>query len=201
MFTRCENPKAPNFKYYGGRGIKICERWRDFDLFIADMGERPSGTSLDRFPDGDGDYEPGNCRWATAHSQITNRSNGALTEDLVQEIWGRYEHGENQSSIAKRVGATVAVVHEVLCQNNWRGSVNGPGYEPISRNHPVPDPGICPSLIEARALYISLDEASALAGKSTSTIMRWINEGRLTKYVTDHKIRVRRAEIDAIGAV
>src|SRR5688572_8625559 len=73
MVTRCENPNTERFARYGGRGIKVCERWRVFDNFLADMGERPPNTTLDRFPNKDGHYEPGNCRWATAKQQAANR--------------------------------------------------------------------------------------------------------------------------------
>lgn len=73
MRQRCYNPKSQRFKYYGGRGIKICSRWlTSFDNFIEDMGRRPKGKSLDRI-DVDGDYEPDNCRWATQTEQIVNR--------------------------------------------------------------------------------------------------------------------------------
>ena len=73
MRQRCYNPKSQRFKYYGGRGIKICSRWlTSFDNFIEDMGRRPKGKSLDRI-DVDGDYEPNNCRWATQTEQIVNR--------------------------------------------------------------------------------------------------------------------------------
>jgi hypothetical protein len=72
MIQRCCNPKTANFKYYGGRGITVCERWRSFENFVADMGERPTGKTLDRL-DTDGNYEPSNCQWATPTEQIANR--------------------------------------------------------------------------------------------------------------------------------
>jgi hypothetical protein len=73
MRARCNNPKALNYVNYGGRGIKVCERWATFENFLADMGERPSGMTLDRYPDKNGNYEPGNCRWATQEQQQRNR--------------------------------------------------------------------------------------------------------------------------------
>ncbi|MCK5604208.1 hypothetical protein KAR91_20135 [Candidatus Pacearchaeota archaeon] len=74
MRARCNNPKAINFKYYGGRGITICDRWRNsFKDFLADMGERPAGMTIDR-RDPDGNYEPSNCRWSTQSIQSKNRS-------------------------------------------------------------------------------------------------------------------------------
>jgi hypothetical protein len=72
MIQRCTNPARDNFAYYGGRGIKFDDRWRDFTAFLHDMGERPEGTTLDRV-DNDGDYTPDNCRWATMKAQSNNR--------------------------------------------------------------------------------------------------------------------------------
>ena len=72
---RCDKSNHHAFKNYGGRGITFCERWRGehgFENFLADMGERPKGKTLDRYPDNDGNYEPGNCRWATSREQLLN---------------------------------------------------------------------------------------------------------------------------------
>lgn len=72
MIQRCKNARNKRFKDYGGRGIKVCDRWHGFTVFLADMGEKPPGLTLDRI-DNDGNYEPGNCRWATAAEQRANK--------------------------------------------------------------------------------------------------------------------------------
>lgn len=74
MLERCRRPTNTVFKFYGGRGIKVCERWQVFDNFLADMGEPPLGMTLEREKT-DGDYEPSNCRWATMKEQQRNRRN------------------------------------------------------------------------------------------------------------------------------
>lgn len=80
MIERCENPNLPRYAAWGGRGIKVCERWQDVHAFLADMGYRPSPEhSIDRI-DNDGDYRPENCRWATMREQSDNTRRAHLVE-------------------------------------------------------------------------------------------------------------------------
>lgn len=93
MRGRCLNPNDSDFKDYGGRGITVCERWNDFAAFFEDMGPRQHGETIDRI-DVNGNYEPGNCRWAPAGIQSRNkRNNHRLTingETLTLAEWCRH---------------------------------------------------------------------------------------------------------------
>ena len=79
MRQRCTNPNAISYKYYGGRGIKICARWLKFEAFLEDMGERPKKLSLER-RDNNGNYEPDNCYWATSKEQQRNTRRNRLID-------------------------------------------------------------------------------------------------------------------------
>jgi len=107
MRTRCENRNQKGFAYWGGAGVRVCKRWRSFELFLADMGERPSlHHSLDRYPDPNGNYEPGNVRWATSKEQQHNRRDSVVIEAFGLKL-SLYEwearNGVKSDTIQKRL--------------------------------------------------------------------------------------------------
>jgi hypothetical protein len=124
MLSRCENPRHVNYPDYGARGIRVCERWHTFENFLADVGRRPHGTrgkrplySLDRFPDNDGDYEPGNVRWATPEEQNRNtRANRFVvvhgTELLLIDALAKY--GTSSRTFYERIARGMSVEDAVL---------------------------------------------------------------------------------------
>jgi hypothetical protein len=116
MRGRCLTPTDPKYPDYGGRGIKICERWMEFENFLEDMGEPPPGLTIDRYPDNDGDYEPGNCRWATPEEQANNRRSSRFVElggeRLTIAEWSRrtgIDHRILQRRIASGVSPEIAL--------------------------------------------------------------------------------------------
>jgi hypothetical protein len=110
MMTRCNNSTYFRYKDYGGRGIKVCDRWHKFENFLADMGERPEGTTLDR-KDNDGDYCLENCRWATPKEQCNNTR---------RNVWIKYKgETKNVTQWAKSIGITGALLRQRLTRDGW----------------------------------------------------------------------------------
>ena len=110
MLNRCRNPNIRDWKHYGGRGITVCERWHKFEHFFADMGECPAGLSLDRWPNNEGNYEPGNCRWATDLQQARNcRSNTIYTVAGITDCL---------TALCERLGAKYHMIKARL-QRGW----------------------------------------------------------------------------------
>ena len=85
MHYRCKNPKCSGYERYGGAGITVCERWQSFEVFLADMGERPAGMTLDR-KNSAGNYEPENCKWSPWHEQEGNRRNNVFVVMFGERI-------------------------------------------------------------------------------------------------------------------
>lgn len=111
MRKRCENRNASRFRYYGARGITVCERWRAYENFLADMGLRPSEChSLDRI-DNSGNYEPGNCRWATVIEQRNNTRSNRLITHMGRE--------QTLTQWCRELGISASVVHDRLNKLKW----------------------------------------------------------------------------------
>jgi hypothetical protein len=132
MRARCRNEKLHSFQYYGGRGIRVCDRWRDsFEAFLADMGRRPSSNhSIDRI-NNDGNYEPGNCRWATRAQQAQNRRNNPrpivgslnswakLTEDTVREARRLRQVGFSFGRLARKFAVAKSTMQAAIKGQKW----------------------------------------------------------------------------------
>ncbi len=120
MTGRCANATHHAFADYGGRGIRVCERWRDsFEAFLADMGERPAGMSIDRI-DNDGNYEPSNCRWATAKEQSRNRRTGKLCEVSAALIRHMHRRGARNIDLVWAFGIGAASISGIVSGRTWR---------------------------------------------------------------------------------
>jgi hypothetical protein len=119
MIYRCESPQHRGYPRYGGRGIRVCDRWHDFRAFAADIerdiGPRPAGLTLDRV-DNDGHYEPGNVRWATWAQQAVNSTHPGkrLSDDDALACLARWQDGEPISALAREHGVHNSVMNRRL---------------------------------------------------------------------------------------
>lgn len=135
---RTTNPNHKSYHDYGGRGISMCDRWRDnFEAFYADMGPRPTlKHSLDRYPDQNGDYEPGNCRWATWTEQANNKRNNRLLTVKGQTMtipeWSR-QTGLSQSCLLQRLRAGRSEDEMLLPADRQRKSLTASGWDEVRR--------------------------------------------------------------------
>ncbi len=122
MLARCTSETHRYYSSYGGRGIQVCDRWRGkdgFANFLADMGDKPAGMSIDRI-DNDGNYEPGNCRWASATTQGRNRRNTKLTYELAEAVRSMCRQGAVKADIARAFGIAQSTVRAIELRKTWR---------------------------------------------------------------------------------
>ena len=110
---RCTNPEHPRWKDWGGRGITMCERWMGFEYFLADMGEKPPGLTLER-KNNNGNYEPGNCRWATYAAQSMNKRNTKLTPEVIVQIRELHAGGLTIGKIGRELNLNRHTVAKAL---------------------------------------------------------------------------------------
>jgi len=119
MLQRCENPLNAAYKNYGARGITVCRRWHDIASFIADMGDKPVGASLERKNNNRG-YSPSNCVWATATAQSRNRRFAKLTLEKAEDMRAKRATGWTRKQLAAEFAVSEATVKKVLSGAYWR---------------------------------------------------------------------------------
>ena len=120
MRGRCSNPKNRRFKYYGGRGIKVCKRWNKFSLFFKDMGKRPGkGFSIERI-NNDGNYSPGNCKWGSAKEQSRNRRTVKMSLEKSVRLIELKKSGIKTSKIKEIFGISQTTVDKIFRGDSWK---------------------------------------------------------------------------------
>ena len=116
--ARCNNQNHHKYPIYGGVGIKVCPEWDDFEVFLADMGTRPEGCTIDRI-DSTGDYTKSNCRWSNIHIQNRNRSSVKLSEEDIPFIRLFAQHGYPNTKIANMFGVDNSSIGKILKGKIW----------------------------------------------------------------------------------
>ena len=119
MLMRCRYPDRDVTDKYINRGISVCDRWLDFNNFLADMGERPAGTTIDRKDNSKG-YSPENCQWSTTISQARNRRNARLNYEQALDIAVRMLAGESPKALSVEYGISESLPREIHRGRTWR---------------------------------------------------------------------------------
>lgn len=118
MRQRCMNPNSDKFHWYGGRGIAVCPQWESFEQFLADMGERPAGMTLDRI-NNDGPYSPENCRWATQLEQTRKQEKNKLSEALAAQLRADRATGMTYAALGAKYGVSQTTAHKCAIGATW----------------------------------------------------------------------------------
>ena len=123
MKRRCNDPKNPQFHYYGGRGIKVCDKWLSFAGFFEDMGECPPKFTIERI-DSNGHYEKKNCVWATMTDNLRNRSSVKLNLQKVHEIKQLLQTKSfTQKQIGQRYNVDPSIISNIHTNKYWKTEV------------------------------------------------------------------------------
>lgn len=133
MLQRCFNPRCKNYANYGARGITVCERWKTFENFYADMGSKPDGLTLERMNNA-GNYEPSNCRWATYTDQLNNNRRNRIIEFSGERLnltqWAA-KLGINRAALDSRIKRGMPLEH-ALSAVTYQSRI---GYHAVDEKH------------------------------------------------------------------
>lgn len=118
MRSRCNSPSNDKFKWYGGRGIKVCQEWGTFEQFLIDMGERPKGMTIDRI-NNDGDYTPSNCVWLSPLDQTRKQSKNKLSLELASLLRFDRESKMTYRELGVKYGVSATTAHRCFHHKTW----------------------------------------------------------------------------------